>query len=88
MHRSFRTSLISGETSFSSTSTSSFRGSSSDEIEQHLPTYNPRSHAAKKELSRLRSAQNAIHFIPLVLLLCAVILWFFSNQGLIFVISR
>ncbi|XWS62043.1 hypothetical protein CRYUN_Cryun07bG0177100 [Craigia yunnanensis] len=46
---------------------------------QQLPTYNPISHAAKKERSRLRSAENVIHIIPLVLILCAIILWFFSS---------
>ncbi|KAL9275824.1 hypothetical protein AKJ16_DCAP21134 [Drosera capensis] len=45
----------------------------------HLPVYNPNSHASKKENSRLRSAENAVHFIPLVLVGCAVILWFCSN---------
>ncbi|XP_010677117.2 uncharacterized protein LOC104892809 [Beta vulgaris subsp. vulgaris] len=45
----------------------------------NLPMYSPGSHPAKKEKSRLRSAENAIHLIPLVLVLCAVILWFFSN---------
>ncbi|KAG4188459.1 hypothetical protein ERO13_A08G165900v2 [Gossypium hirsutum] len=46
---------------------------------QELPMYNPLSAAAKKERSRLRSAENAIHIIPLVLVLCAIILWFFSS---------
>ncbi|CAN1834813.1 hypothetical protein LINPERHAP1_LOCUS34207 [Linum perenne] len=44
-----------------------------------LPTYDPASHAAKKEKSRLRSAENAVHFIPLILIASAVILWFFSD---------
>ncbi|KAK9927675.1 hypothetical protein M0R45_024847 [Rubus argutus] len=46
----------------------------------HLPTYDPLSHAAKRERSRIRSAENAIHLIPLVLVLCAIILWFFSTR--------
>ncbi|CAI0417594.1 unnamed protein product [Linum tenue] len=46
-----------------------------------LPTYDPLSHVAKKEISRLRSAENAVHFIPLVLLLSAIVLWFFSSTG-------
>ena len=46
--------------------------------DQHLPTYDPLSHVAQRDLSRLRSAQNAVHLIPLLVLLCAVILWFFS----------
>ncbi|CAO2819462.1 unnamed protein product [Amaranthus hypochondriacus] len=45
----------------------------------NLPIYNPGSYPAKKEKSRLRSAENAIHLIPLVLVLCAIILWFSSN---------
>ncbi|KAJ4954569.1 hypothetical protein NE237_011352 [Protea cynaroides] len=44
-----------------------------------LPTYNPLSEAAKKEKSRIRFAENAVHVIPLVLVLCAFIVWFFSN---------
>ncbi|KAJ4830810.1 hypothetical protein Tsubulata_037000 [Turnera subulata] len=50
-----------------------------DSDNNHLPTYDPLSHVARKERSRLRSAENAIHLIPLVLVLCAIILWFFSN---------
>jgi ABC-type uncharacterized transport system permease subunit len=49
------------------------------EQQQHLPTYDPLSHVAKKELSRIRSAQKAVHLIPLLVLLCAIILWFFSS---------
>ncbi|CBI29520.3 uncharacterized protein LOC100253628 isoform X2 [Vitis vinifera] len=44
-----------------------------------LPTYDPLSHVAKKERTRIRSAENAIHAIPVVLLLCVMTLWFFSN---------
>ncbi|CAN0842611.1 hypothetical protein LINGRAHAP2_LOCUS3632 [Linum grandiflorum] len=46
-----------------------------------LPTYDPTSHAARKEISRIRSAENAVHFIPVLLLASAVILWFFSDPG-------
>jgi ABC-type uncharacterized transport system permease subunit len=49
--------------------------------QQQLPTYDPLSHVAKKELSRIRSAQKAVHLIPLLVLLCAIILWFFSSPG-------
>uniref|UniRef100_A0A151UE92 Uncharacterized protein n=1 Tax=Cajanus cajan TaxID=3821 RepID=A0A151UE92_CAJCA len=48
------------------------------DTDQHLPTYDPLSHVAQRDLSRLRSAQNAVHLIPLLVLLCAIILWFFS----------
>ncbi|QCD91514.1 hypothetical protein DEO72_LG4g2480 [Vigna unguiculata] len=48
------------------------------DTDQHLPTYDPLSHVAQRHLSRLRSAQNAVHLIPLLVLFCAVVLWFFS----------
>ncbi|XP_010516761.1 PREDICTED: uncharacterized protein LOC104792329 [Camelina sativa] len=53
----------------------------SDDDQLLLPRYDPSSHPGKKKKnkSRLRSAENAIHFIPIVLILCAVILWLFSN---------
>ncbi|KAM1575436.1 hypothetical protein ACFX15_031321 [Malus domestica] len=50
----------------------------------HLPTYDPLSHVARKERRRIRSAENAIHLIPVLLVLCAIVLWFFSNQGTIY----
>lgn len=37
------------------------------------------SHLAKKERSRFRSAENSIHLIPVLLVLCAIVLWFFSS---------
>ncbi|KAG6414208.1 hypothetical protein SASPL_126926 [Salvia splendens] len=46
--------------------------------QQLLPTYNPESHLAKKDRLRLRSAEAAVHLIPIMLIICAVILWFFS----------
>ncbi|OIV94627.1 hypothetical protein TanjilG_25851 [Lupinus angustifolius] len=50
------------------------------DIDQNLlPTYDPLSHVAQKEQHRLKSAQKAIHLIPLLVLLCAIILWFFSS---------
>lgn len=54
-------------------------GNGNGDVNGNLPMYSPGSHPAKKEKSRLKSAENAIHLIPLVLLLCAIILWFFSN---------
>ncbi|KAJ6942870.1 hypothetical protein NC652_008616 [Populus alba x Populus x berolinensis] len=56
-----------------------FNNTNTDKDHHELPTYDPASHVAKKERSRLRSAENAIHVIPLVLALCAIILWFFST---------
>ncbi|KAM3686905.1 hypothetical protein ACB098_10G037600 [Castanea mollissima] len=87
MHRSSSTSRVSSELFSSQSQTYSSSSSSSDndqqdEQEQLLPTYDPLSHVAKKQLSRLRSAQSAVHLIPLVLLLCAIILWFFSTPGI------
>ncbi|KAK9667967.1 hypothetical protein RND81_13G024600 [Saponaria officinalis] len=49
------------------------------DVAGNLPMYNPTSHVAKKERSHVRSAENAVHLIPLVLVFCAAILWFFSN---------
>ncbi|XP_054795792.1 uncharacterized protein LOC129301244 [Prosopis cineraria] len=70
-----------GGVSLSSSSSVYSNFSPSVDADQDLPTYDPRSHVAQKELSRLRSAHNAIHAIPLLLLLCALILWFFSAPG-------
>ncbi|XWS49154.1 hypothetical protein CRYUN_Cryun13aG0139300 [Craigia yunnanensis] len=85
MHRSSSSSTVSDEFFINSSSLSQSQSSKQQSSEtvplnpQQLPTYNPLSHAAKKERSRLRSAENAIHIIPLVLVLCAIILWFFSS---------
>ncbi|KAK8307461.1 hypothetical protein V6Z12_D03G197500 [Gossypium hirsutum] len=49
---------------------------------QLLPIYNPLSRAAEKERSHLRSAENAVHIIPFVLVFCGFILWLFSSIGL------
>ncbi|TYH81496.1 hypothetical protein ES332_D03G204200v1 [Gossypium tomentosum] len=48
---------------------------------QLLPIYNPLSRAAEKERSHLRSAENAVHIIPFVLVFCGFILWLFSSIG-------
>ncbi|GAB4835034.1 hypothetical protein Ancab_033302 [Ancistrocladus abbreviatus] len=53
-----------------------------------LPSYNPNSHAAKRERSSLRFAENAVHVIPLVLVLCAIILWFCSNSGSVDMVEK
>ncbi|KAL2526974.1 hypothetical protein Adt_12028 [Abeliophyllum distichum] len=47
-----------------------------------LPVYEPLSEAAKKERIRVKFAENAVHIIPFVLLLCAFILWFLSNPDI------
>jgi hypothetical protein len=50
-----------------------------------LPMYNNTisDHATKKEIApqHRSSGENAIHLIPLVLILCGLILWIFSNPG-------
>ena len=50
-----------------------------EELQRLLPKYDPRSEFAKKEVFREKAAENAVHLIPLVLVLCAAILWFFSD---------
>ncbi|XP_058074571.1 uncharacterized protein LOC131223247 isoform X2 [Magnolia sinica] len=79
MHRSGSTSRASDE--FFVSMSPQIKGSpgfKAVEIDQ-LPTYNPLSDIGKKETSRLRSAESAVHIIPMVLIVCAVILWFFSR---------
>lgn len=36
----------------------------------------------KKEKSRSKFPERAVHLIPFVLVFCALVLWFFSNPGL------
>uniref|UniRef100_A0A7N2N2D9 Uncharacterized protein n=1 Tax=Quercus lobata TaxID=97700 RepID=A0A7N2N2D9_QUELO len=93
MHRSSSTSRVSSELFSSQSQSQTYSASSSDNDQQEeqeqellLPTYDPLSHVAKKQLSRLRSAQSAVHLIPLVLLLCAIILWFFSTPDFVIVV--
>ncbi|OEL20855.1 hypothetical protein BAE44_0018126 [Dichanthelium oligosanthes] len=48
----------------------------------HLPTYDPRSDAAKKEAldaSRADLARTLVHLIPVVVLLCGLLIWSLSN---------
>lgn len=52
----------------------SFQGS-------ELPAYDPVLEMMRKEKTRNKLAENAVHIIPLVLLVCAAILWFLSNPG-------
>ncbi|CAH9060136.1 unnamed protein product [Cuscuta epithymum] len=39
-------------------------------------------HVTKKERGRTKLAENAVHLIPLVLFLCAFVLWFLSNPDI------
>ncbi|CAH2059221.1 unnamed protein product [Thlaspi arvense] len=84
MRRSASASIVSDQLSASSPSPSPsppriHSAKDSEDVQLLLPRYDPNSHPGKKDKSRLRSAENAIHFIPLLLILCAVILWMFSN---------
>ncbi|KAL7146617.1 hypothetical protein ABFS83_06G053300 [Erythranthe nasuta] len=47
-----------------------------------IPVYEPPSEADKKEKARAKFAETAVHLIPLVLFLCAFILWFCSNPDI------
>ncbi|KAJ7956640.1 Transmembrane protein [Quillaja saponaria] len=49
----------------------------------HLPLYNPIPDSTKKEapIYHKSSGENAIHLIPIVLILCGLILWIFSHPA-------
>ncbi|KAM7525492.1 hypothetical protein LguiA_015394 [Lonicera macranthoides] len=86
MYRTSSSTRVSDEFFFSNSSSSppsshqSFKpNTTTTTTTDHLPTYHPQSLVAKKERSRLRSAESAIHLIPLLLVLSAIILWFFSS---------
>lgn len=52
-----------------------------NELPQHEPS--PFSTTSKKDrIGRVRFSEKVIHLIPLVLLLCALVLWFFSNPDI------
>lgn len=36
----------------------------------------------KREKSRSKFSEKAVHIIPFVIIFCALVLWFFSNAGL------
>ncbi|KAG6521583.1 hypothetical protein ZIOFF_018707 [Zingiber officinale] len=46
-----------------------------------LPTCHPNSDIGKKTAARMRCAENAVHVIPVVVALCAIVLWFFSESA-------
>ncbi|CAO2179239.1 unnamed protein product [Urochloa humidicola] len=51
----------------------------------HLPTYDPRSDAAKKEAldaSRADLARTLVHLVPVVVLLCGLLLWSLSSTNI------
>ncbi|CAN6565165.1 unnamed protein product [Malus baccata var. baccata] len=86
MHRSASWSRVADEYFMHSTSSpsagkgpSGLRVSVSFDQGGDLPMYDPIAELAKKERSRVKFAENAVHVIPFVLLFCAFVLWFFSN---------
>lgn len=88
MHRSaswnrFSDDYFKHATSSSSQSPSGHRSSYSvfESNNNSLPTYDPIAELARREKARVRLAENVVHVIPLVLLVCAFILWIFSNPG-------
>ncbi|GFQ05476.1 hypothetical protein PHJA_002691700 [Phtheirospermum japonicum] len=83
MYRSVSSRRVSDEFSSSSSSSKNNNTStfdSADHQQQLLPTYNV---SGKKEKIRLRSAETAVHIIPLLLIICAVILWFWPQVCLL-----
>ncbi|XP_074587913.1 uncharacterized protein LOC141843779 [Curcuma longa] len=46
-----------------------------------LPTCHPNSDIGKKIAARMRCAENAVHVIPIVVALCAIVLWFLSDSA-------
>lgn len=83
MRRSTNSSRVAERLIIDSTPSPSHNERANTDTDQQLPTYDPRSDVAKKERSRIRFAENAIHAIPLLLVFCAVVLWFFSKPGTI-----
>ncbi|KAI0522883.1 hypothetical protein KFK09_005272 [Dendrobium nobile] len=57
-------------------------GSRSAMCLDHLPIYNSQLEIAKKESARLRFAENMVHLIPVVIIVCAMVLWIFSNPAI------
>ncbi|KAA0044682.1 putative transmembrane protein [Cucumis melo var. makuwa] len=55
--------------------------SSFDQGNNELPMNDPVTEMVKREKARVKFAENAVHVIPFVLLICGIVLWFFSNPG-------
>jgi hypothetical protein len=51
------------------------------EAEPALPTYDPMSAAGRREAARVRALGRAVHCIPVVLLLCALVLWLSTSTA-------
>ncbi|TMX02159.1 hypothetical protein EJD97_022499 [Solanum chilense] len=94
MYRSSSATRVSDDYNFTSYYSSSSNSSSSLtkvspalralslEASELLPIHEPLSNISKKEKSRAKFAENAVHIIPFVLLLCGFILWFLSNPDI------
>ncbi|CAH1439181.1 unnamed protein product [Lactuca virosa] len=82
MHRSSSSTRVSGDFSHHRLPLTENYRPGTDETGEVLPTYNPRSYIATKKHNQIRSAEVAIHLIPLLLVICAMILWLFSDKGL------
>ncbi|KAK3130759.1 hypothetical protein QOZ80_6AG0544240 [Eleusine coracana subsp. coracana] len=50
-------------------------------VEAALPTYDPMSAAGRREAARVRALGRAVHCIPVVLLLCALVLWLSASTA-------
>jgi hypothetical protein len=48
--------------------------------EAALPTYDPLSAAGRREAARTRALARAVHCIPVVLLVCAFLLWLSASS--------
>ena len=48
--------------------------------EAALPTYDPLSAAGRREAARTRALGRAVHCIPVVLLVCALLLWLSASS--------
>lgn len=48
--------------------------------EAALPTYDPLSAAGRREAARTQALGRAVHCIPVVLLVCALLLWLSSSS--------
>lgn len=88
MHRSASTPRVSDEYSKYRLSSSSSPSKVSAALRalsleaDELPVLEPMSEVHKKEKSRFKFGEILVHVIPVVLLFCALVLWFFSNPDI------
>lgn len=81
MYRSVSCSRVSDDMHTSQKPVSGVRTTSVSMDGTELWAHDPIEEIAKKEKSRAKFAENSVHFIPIVLLLCAFVLWLFSNPS-------